>query len=92
MTATFDINVGSYMPSVQRSIPQAVTAILVERNRAMHASEILKELQLQGMPLSAADPKASVVTALVRGARKGAFEKVGPNTYRLSSQKGEAAE
>lgn len=67
----------------QPTVAGAITALLVERNRALHADEIVEELLKRGMRLSPKDPKASVVTALVRGARKGIFEKVGPNRYEV---------
>lgn len=74
----------------QPTVAGAITALLVERSRAMHANEIVEELQKRGMRLSPKDPKASVVTALVRGARKGIFERVGPNRYRDVLRGGEA--
>lgn len=85
-----DIDVGSLAPqtspSVPPSIPMAVTAVLVEEDRAMHADEILRELRRRGRAVNVADPKASVVTALVRGMKRGKFERVGPNTYRITAR------
>ena len=65
-------------------IRPAIMKLLVEKGRAMHADEIRAELEGRGMKFSDKDAKASVVTALVRGRRKGFFEKVRPNTYRLA--------
>lgn len=85
-----DIDVGSLVPptrpSIQPSIPMAVTAVLAEEDRAMHANEILHELRRRGTALSVADPKASVVTALVRGMKRGTFKRVGPNIYRITQE------
>lgn len=74
----------------QPTVPNAILNLLIQRSRAMHADEIVAELQERGMRLSAKDPKASVVTALVRGAKKGIFEKVGPNKYRENLRRGDA--
>ncbi|MCH8025904.1 MAG: hypothetical protein IH866_03830 [Chloroflexi bacterium] len=76
-------------PSTQRlKIPEAVTSVLLSQDRAMHADEILQQVRLLGVALSAEDPKASVVTALVRGMKKGTFERVAPNTFRLVKEGG----
>jgi hypothetical protein len=65
-------------------IRAAVIKLLIEKGRAMHADEIRAELEHRGMKFSDRDAKASVVTALVRGRRKGFFERIRPNTYRLA--------
>ena len=65
-------------------IRPAIMKLLMEKGRAMHADEIRVELENRGMKFSDKDAKASVVTALVRGRRRGFFDRVGPNTYRLA--------
>ncbi len=70
------------------SVPDAVGRLLSEKGRPMHADEIQQELETRGKKISRADPKATVVTALIRGVKRGKFERTGPNTYRLLPTEG----
>ena len=65
------------------TIPEAVHRVLTDEGRPMHASEIRAALEGRGVQLSAKDPLASVVTALVRGKKRGRLTRVAPNTYAL---------
>ncbi|NIN63609.1 MAG: hypothetical protein GTO63_02605 [Anaerolineae bacterium] len=59
--------------------------MLAEKDRPMHADEIRAELEGKGYVFSAKDPKASVVTALIRAKQRNLVEQVAPNTFRLSA-------
>ncbi|MCH8010077.1 MAG: hypothetical protein IIC91_14580 [Chloroflexi bacterium] len=67
----------------QLSVPKAVQRLLREAERPMHADDIKDALESRGMKFSRKDPKANIVTALVRGMRRGIFARTAPNTYRL---------
>jgi hypothetical protein len=69
----------------RQTISQAIIGLLYERGRAMHADEIRSELEARGMTFSAKDPKASVVTSLVRGTQRGMFNRTGRNRFELSA-------
>lgn len=74
------------------TIAEAVTSVLLEHGGPLHADEIMEQLQSRGIEMSDKDPKATVVTALVRGTKKGLFVRTGPNTFRLArpAERGEA--
>ena len=74
------------------SVPKAVQRLLGEAERPMHADEIQKTLESRGMKFSRKDPKANIVTALVRGRDKGVFARTAPNTYRLVEAEDEGGE
>ncbi|MCH8066007.1 MAG: hypothetical protein IIC90_09320 [Chloroflexi bacterium] len=76
----------------QLSVPKAVQRLLGEAERPMHADEIQKTLESRGMKFSRKDPKANIVTALVRGRDKGVFARTAPNTYRLVEAEDEGGE
>lgn len=59
------------------TVRQMIQDILRASGRQMHANEIVEALQSQGVELSAKDPKATVVTALLRLSRVTA-EQPGP--------------
>lgn len=63
------------------TVPQATMRLLREAGRPMHADEIRRELEERGMTFSEKDPKATVVTALLRGERAGRFVRTAPNTF-----------
>lgn len=71
-------------PARRPTITEAVASVLVEHGHPMHADEVMEELQRRGMELSEKDPKATVVTALVRGTRRGVFVRTAPNTFRIA--------
>ncbi len=66
------------------SVNDALQKVMREVGRPLHADDLLEALQERGMALSQKDPKATVVTALVRGTQKGTYVRTGPNIYALS--------
>jgi hypothetical protein len=66
------------------TVQEAIRKLLAEEGRPMHADEIRRELEQRGKRFSPKDPKATVVTALIRGVRRGDYIKTGPNTFRLA--------
>jgi hypothetical protein len=70
------------------SVQECIRRLLAETGRAMHADEIRKILEERGKAFSREDPKATIVTALIRGARRGLYVRTAPNTFRLTAAGG----
>ena len=63
------------------SVRETVTAILRDNGGIMHADEVLAEARKRGLELSSRDPKATIVTALIRLRDDGQVEAHGLNRY-----------
>ena len=64
------------------AIKPVALAVLKEHGGPMHADRIVEALQQRGVALSARDPKASVVTALIRMAKETSeVRTLGQNRY-----------
>jgi HB1, ASXL, restriction endonuclease HTH domain len=68
------------------TVNEAIRRVLVEAGHPMHADAILESAQRRGLKVSARDPKATIVTALVRGMQRGRYVRTGPNTFGLRTQ------
>jgi hypothetical protein len=67
------------------SVKAAVAEILKENAGVMHADEILDMVRGRGIELSGQDPKATIVTALIRLRDKGEVMSLGRNKWRWRS-------
>ena len=63
-------------------VKEAIMAVMQEHGRAMHADDIVEAVKARGVQLSAADPKATVVTALLRLRNTGDVLGLGRNNFR----------
>ncbi len=68
---------------VGKSVPEAAYQILKEASRPMHAKELLQRLLEGGLQIKGKTPLTSVATSLKRDKR---FQKVGPNTFAVTTQ------
>ena len=59
----------------------AIQAFLEQNERVVHADEIVEALSQQGVTLSSKDPKATVVTAVLRMKNDGLVVTLGQNRY-----------
>ncbi len=63
-------------------VKEAIAAVLRENGGIMHADDILDAVKGRGVELSAADPKATIVTALLRLRDAGEVDALGKNRFR----------
>jgi len=69
-------------PAKRRSaVRAAVTSFLKGSRRVVHADEVVAALTAQGIALSSKDPKATVVTALLRMRDSNEVHALGENRY-----------
>lgn len=63
-------------------VKEAIATVLREHGGVMHADDILDAVKNRGVELSSADPKATVVTALLRMRDAGEVDALGKNQFR----------
>ena len=63
-------------------VKEAVIAVLQEKGSAMHADDIVEAVRARGVQMSSADPKATVVTVLLRLRDTGDVLGLGRNNFR----------
>jgi len=66
----------------QTGVKDTIASILRASGAPLHADDILAELRNRGVTISAADPKGTVVTALIRLRNAGVVEGLGKNVYK----------
>lgn len=69
------------------TVPEAALRLLGETRKPMHAEEIRSELESRGMSFSEKDPKATVVTALLRLSHRSLVRRVAPNVFALATER-----
>ena len=80
---SLDRVIGPSSPKAGRrgSVKEAIAEVLEENAAVMHADEILEAVKRRGVELSSRDPKATVVTALIRLRDAGDVEALGRNRW-----------
>ena len=68
-------------PRTRSRVKPAIQAFLEQNERVVHADEIVEALSQQGVTLSSKDPKATVVTAVLRMKNDGLVVTLGQNRY-----------
>jgi len=76
----------------QAGVKDTISEILRDSRVPLHADAVLAQLRDRGVVISAADPKATVVTALIRLRNAGQVEALGKNVYRWRQPVDEADE
>jgi len=66
-------------------VKEAIISVLRESGHTMHADDIVEAVKARGIRLSAADPKATVVTGLLRLRDAGEVMALGRNQFRWRS-------
>ena len=72
-------------------VKPAIIELLRDNGGVMHARDVVERLQSRGVQLSGRDPRATVVTALLRLAKEGNVEALGKNRYRWVGGPAESA-
>lgn len=66
-------------------VPEAVFELMKGIDGALHLNAIVERLLSRGYKPNVKDLKARVRAALIRGIRRGIYERVSPNTFRINA-------